>query len=283
MSERENAAKKEATEDCEIEVFWLWLKEGDRLIYTLVCLAVLLMILFAAGYYFGLVKEIPANLPIEKAREALGQLGDFFGGVLNPLFSALTIFLLLRSISQQDKQLKISSNALEVSANELALSREELSLTRDELRKSADAQTQSEIALRTQAEAAIRTADINTSTSLLNFYAKLASENTESINRLEKRVEILRFQLSRDKEKISKLEMAIANAKSLVSTSDTEAQVLIFKESIEEYERELTPLEKELKLARSREVDLIDRMNKLGVEMDNVYAQHLNISIAKVD
>ncbi|MFK3859294.1 hypothetical protein [Pseudoalteromonas rhizosphaerae] len=54
-----------------------------------------------------------------------GATGDFFGGVLNPLFSFVTILLLLFSLNMQLK--------------ELNLTREEMALTREEHRKSREA------------------------------------------------------------------------------------------------------------------------------------------------
>lgn len=58
-------------------------------------------------------------------REDLGQFGDYFGGILNPIFGFSSFIALLITIVFQAKELK--------------LSRKELELTRDELSKSASA------------------------------------------------------------------------------------------------------------------------------------------------
>lgn len=75
----------------------------------------------ASWLYFGAfgVKLDPASA------SDIGQMADFFGGVLGPLLSFLSLIALLA--------------ALYVQGNELKLSREELKLSRDELAKSADA------------------------------------------------------------------------------------------------------------------------------------------------
>lgn len=57
--------------------------------------------------------------------EKWGQVGDFFGGLLNPLFGFLTIVALVLTLLLQSRELKMS--------------REELELSRDELAKSAAA------------------------------------------------------------------------------------------------------------------------------------------------
>lgn len=54
-----------------------------------------------------------------------GQVGDFFGGLLNPVFGFLTIVALVLTLLLQNRELKVS--------------REELELSRDELAKSAEA------------------------------------------------------------------------------------------------------------------------------------------------
>ncbi|QYJ23420.1 putative phage abortive infection protein [Achromobacter sp. ES-001] len=61
-----------------------------------------------------------------------GQLGDFFGGLLNPVVGVVTLILLLRTLmSQQD--------AIWMQSEELALQRRELKLQREETTKSTAA------------------------------------------------------------------------------------------------------------------------------------------------
>lgn len=84
-----------------------------------------------------------------------GQFGDVFGAV-NALFSGLAFAGLIYTVFLQRE--------------ELALQRKELELTRQELQRTAEAQEQSEIALRAQAEAASRTALLTTTSALLEHY-----------------------------------------------------------------------------------------------------------------
>jgi fumarate reductase subunit C len=85
--------------------------------------------------------------------EAWGQFGDFIGGTANPVLSFLTLIALALTIILQSRQLSISSRELE--------------LTRDELRRSAKAQELSEEALRAQADAAHRSAQLESINLLL--------------------------------------------------------------------------------------------------------------------
>lgn len=92
------------------------------------------------------------NLPDWASR---GQFGDVFGAV-NALFSGLAFAGLIVAILLQRE--------------DLALQREELTLTRKELARSAEAQVQSEAALRSQAEAARRSSRLATINFLLDHY-----------------------------------------------------------------------------------------------------------------
>lgn len=64
-----------------------------------------------------------------------GQTGDFFGGILNPLLSFLSLLALVITLRQTDLALKQNRIALEQS-------KEELELSRKEMERSADAQTE---------------------------------------------------------------------------------------------------------------------------------------------
>jgi len=64
--------------------------------------------------------------------EQWANLGDFFGGVLNPIFSFSSIVLLLLALLQNHKALSQNEDALR-------LNNEELKLTRDELNSSSQA------------------------------------------------------------------------------------------------------------------------------------------------
>ncbi len=79
------------------------------------------MIIGAVAFYenqFGPV--------LSSKQEVWGQFGDYIGGVLNPALSFLALIALLITITQQSKQLHISSRELELTRNELALTKEEI-------------------------------------------------------------------------------------------------------------------------------------------------------------
>lgn len=73
------------------------------------------------GAYFALFLGPP--LSIDPA--TLGQAGDYFGGVLNPIFGFLSVFALLVALVLQTRELKLSRESLKLSQEELRLSREE--------------------------------------------------------------------------------------------------------------------------------------------------------------
>lgn len=73
----------------------------------------------------------------------MGAIGDFFGGLLNPIFALIGLFALLATI-------KIQSKALNVSSEELINSRKELALTRREIGKATKAQEEQSSSLKLQ-------------------------------------------------------------------------------------------------------------------------------------
>jgi hypothetical protein len=82
-----------------------------------VVILTILLITFSAFYgYFINVKD--GFFPSE--RSALGQFGDYFGGVLNPIFGFASFLALLVTIIYQAKELKLSRTELELTRNELA-------------------------------------------------------------------------------------------------------------------------------------------------------------------
>ena len=75
-----------------------------------------------------------------------GAVGDFFGGVLNPMFALFSLILIAYTLMQNKQALEQSEKAIEqgtkaIEQNEKALqvSNEELRLTRDELANSSNA------------------------------------------------------------------------------------------------------------------------------------------------
>jgi uncharacterized membrane protein len=119
-----------------------------RLLWGIVAVAVTAAIVAASIYFAHL-----GGLPISDSDPAgWGQLGDYFGGLLNPVFSFLTILALVLTLILQSRELK--------------LSREELELSRTELRNSAEA-------LRGQNKAIDRQGFEQTLFSWLNNYRQL--------------------------------------------------------------------------------------------------------------
>ncbi|HEH6380632.1 hypothetical protein ACSEON_26890 [Pseudomonas aeruginosa] len=80
-------------------------------------------ILMVSGFYmFNFYGSELSNNP-----EQWGQLGDYFGGIMNPILGFITVYILIATIGIQSKQLKASQ--------------EELVLTREELKRAAEAAT----------------------------------------------------------------------------------------------------------------------------------------------
>ncbi|WGE51278.1 putative phage abortive infection protein [Actinobacillus equuli subsp. haemolyticus] len=75
--------------------------------------------------------------------ENLGPIGDYFGGLLNPILGFCSLFLLLYTINLQLKSIRIQ-------AKELKLTRKELQATKEELARSAEAQENSSKILKQQ-------------------------------------------------------------------------------------------------------------------------------------
>jgi uncharacterized membrane protein len=81
------------------------------------------------------ISNFAMNMP-STSPEQWGQMGDFFGGMLNPVFAFASFIALIYTIRLQ--------------SSELQLSRQELSETRQELKRSANAQENSGKALADQ-------------------------------------------------------------------------------------------------------------------------------------
>jgi len=65
------------------------------------------------------------GVPVSGDPGSWGQLGDYLGGVLNPVFGFLSVFALLVALVLQTRELKLSRESLSLSREELRLSREE--------------------------------------------------------------------------------------------------------------------------------------------------------------
>ena len=71
--------------------------------------------------------------------ERWGQTGDFFGGILNPLFGLLSVIALVLTLRQNQKALSQNQEALAQGEEALRQTREEMEKSREEMRRSADA------------------------------------------------------------------------------------------------------------------------------------------------
>lgn len=101
-----------------------------------VLLTVLILAIATAAFLYSQVSgEFQSTLNLGEKNSKLpfyGQLGDFFGGILNPAFGLITVCLLVWSI-------KIQVHELQASREELKLSRKEIVLSRVEMERSANA------------------------------------------------------------------------------------------------------------------------------------------------
>lgn len=101
---------------------WLWPKPENALgqfISVALTLALFGTVAAALLYYLNF-----RGLPFSQDPGHWGQAGDFFGGILNPLFGFLSMFALLLTLSLQSRELRLSREALKISQDELKLTRE---------------------------------------------------------------------------------------------------------------------------------------------------------------
>ncbi|WP_431495281.1 putative phage abortive infection protein [Pseudomonas brassicacearum] len=82
-----------------------WMRFGP------VFLAVSLLLIFCVGVVLWLKVSVGVDLPLLRIANtdqlaSMGQIGDFFGGVLNPLLSFMALIAVLFTIKMQSKELK---------------------------------------------------------------------------------------------------------------------------------------------------------------------------------
>lgn len=106
-----------------------WLSDNATTVLKWVLGVAALAVLSVWGAYFALFLGPP--LSIDPA--TLGQAGDYFGGLLNPVLSFLSVFALLVALVIQSRELRLSREALKVSQEELLLSRLEQAKAADAL------------------------------------------------------------------------------------------------------------------------------------------------------
>lgn len=129
--------------------------------------------------------------------EAWGQLGDFLGGMVNPIIGLITIWLLATSLKQNQIALKQSKQALE-------RAEEEVRLTREALEQSKSIQEATESALREQIKIAAHARDMNNAISLWSaLEEQAASLNLKSENALRGYAALVEQSLFQKKEIIA--------------------------------------------------------------------------------
>jgi Putative phage abortive infection protein len=97
-----------------MECFEKWIAEhAIGILIAILVSAVIAVGLVICYYPFQLNSLVSAN-KVEVA--AWGQLGDFFGGTLNPIFGFLSVMALLAALVIQGRELRISSQELKNSA-----------------------------------------------------------------------------------------------------------------------------------------------------------------------
>ena len=82
--------------------------------YLLVAVATLGTASFAVGCYVG---QFGDSLSASQTR--WGEFGDYLGGVLSPIFALIGLFVLLRTVSLQTRELELSTAELQKSASAL--------------------------------------------------------------------------------------------------------------------------------------------------------------------
>ena len=87
----------------------------------------ILIVLYISKFGFGLWSK----------HEDWARLGDFFGGVLNPIIALVSLVLLLSTLKQNEKALSQNKEALEYNGEELKLTRQELSGSTEALQEQA--------------------------------------------------------------------------------------------------------------------------------------------------
>ncbi len=78
------------------------------------------------------------NVEEIKINPDFGSIGDFIGGLLNPIFALLGLFALLATIRIQVEELNTTNKALITSHEELSLTREQTTMSREALQEQSE-------------------------------------------------------------------------------------------------------------------------------------------------
>ena len=100
-------------------------KKSYKILFIILTVLVILSPIFLYAYKFG--------IGLWNTPEQWGSLGDFFGGVLNPLLGFLSLIFLLITLTQNQKALSQNKEALNQNEKALKINSDELILTREEV------------------------------------------------------------------------------------------------------------------------------------------------------
>lgn len=114
-----------------VEFKLLKVKAESKYLFLLIACLAIVCIITIINLFLGAIGNFFDVSELEDPRSALGTLGDYFGGVLNPIFAFLSFMALLGTLHYQGKQLKQTAKQLE--QNEIALSATRKAIQQNEM------------------------------------------------------------------------------------------------------------------------------------------------------
>lgn len=142
------------------------------MISIITSIAILAAIHFYTEYEFAMVTSSISEEDKLILSGVLGTKGDYYGGLLNPIFGFLSLMALLYTIVLQSR--------------ELSLSRQELEATKNEVKRSADAQEKSEQALNGQLSLQAKQSFESTFFNLLSLHNSILNSTTVDLSSVGK-------------------------------------------------------------------------------------------------
>lgn len=201
-------------------------KQNDKELEFLENYKIIAVIILGTVFLTYLYSKTGLRFTISTAGD-MGAIGDFFGGLLNPIFALIGLFALLATI-------KIQTKALKVSSEELSNSRLELELTRGEIEKSTIAQQEQSNSLQLQnfENTFFKMIDVYNSIvfdlSLDKFEDAPQYNNLYNISFLNKKIDLLKNEDVKEKETIKKL-VTILRAYKKVESKEKEYKLIYDK------------------------------------------------------
>jgi uncharacterized membrane protein len=161
-----------------------FIKNQDNQMWLFIALLIAAVLFFVVSTFsiysraFGhyAIPDTASHSNLSNIRAEWGQIGDFFGGILNPLFGFVSLFALLVTIAYQARSLRISS--------------EELRLSREELSKSSTALAAQNKAIELQSFEQTFFSWLNTYRDLLN---SVTENSTQSANNTKGRDQLYKL------------------------------------------------------------------------------------------